>query len=76
MHFPERPLMLKAVIKIRHDKARVILVAPIWPKQAWYPYLIYVAICQAITLPAVPHFLFQEAGEMLHSDLGVFCLKA
>lgn len=37
--FPPAPLIPKVLGKIREDRARVILVAPFWPKRTWFSLL-------------------------------------
>ena len=37
---PSWCLILSVSAKIRRDKAKVILVAPVWPTQPWYPLIL------------------------------------
>lgn len=37
--FPRLPLIPRVLSKIREDRAKVILIAPFWPKRAWYSLL-------------------------------------
>ena len=38
--FPPLSLLPRVLAKIRHDKAVVLLIAPMWPTQSWYPLLL------------------------------------
>ena len=38
--FPHSCLLPRVLAKIRHDKAVVLLIAPVWPTQSWYPLLL------------------------------------
>ncbi|KAM7166314.1 uncharacterized protein RBU57_007209 [Macrochelys suwanniensis] len=36
--FPKIPLIPRVIRKIRLDRAYIILIAPTWPRQTWFPY--------------------------------------
>ena len=38
--FPHFSLLPRVLAKIRHDKAVVLFIAPVWPTQSWYPLLL------------------------------------
>lgn len=60
----------KMINKIRHDKARIILIVPTWLRHIWYPYLIHLAVYLAIFLPKMPLGLFAPAWRFFVSKLG------
>lgn len=35
--FPPIPLIHRVLRKIRDKKTRIIMIAPAWPRQTWYP---------------------------------------
>lgn len=76
MPFPQFPLLLTVLIKIKWDKAHVILIAPMWPRETWNPYLMQLAMCPSISLLAILHLLSQDKGRTMHPNLGVLLLKA
>ena len=49
--FPPFSLLPRVLAKIRHDKAVVLLIAPVWPTQSWYPLLLQLLTVQPILLP-------------------------
>jgi hypothetical protein len=44
-------LMPRVLTKIRRDKASVLLIAPVWPSQPWYPTLLQMLVDQPWLLP-------------------------
>lgn len=57
--FPPFSLMPRVLKKIREDEASVIVVAPFWPGQAWYPEFERLAVEQPI--------IFQPSNDLLLS---------
>ncbi|XP_038053575.1 uncharacterized protein LOC119726028 [Patiria miniata] len=49
--FPPFSLLLRILQKIRREEATVVLVAPVWKTQAWYPMLLELAIDVPLLLP-------------------------
>ena len=49
--FPPFSLLPRVLAKIRYDKALVLLIAPVWPTQSWYPLLLQLSTVQPILLP-------------------------
>lgn len=72
--FPQFPLLLKVLTK--KEKANVLLIAPTWPRQTWYPYLMKVAMRPQIPLQPIPYLLSQNEGQTLHPNLQILWLKA
>jgi hypothetical protein len=44
--FPPFRFLLQVLLKIKQSDCKIILIAPAWPKQAWFPELLLV-LCQA-----------------------------
>lgn len=59
--FPPIPMIPKVLAKIREDQARVILVAPFWPKRAWFSLLRSMSITDPWVLPDQEDLLVQGA---------------
>ena len=49
--FPPFSLLPQVLPKIHHDKAVVLLIAPVRPTQSWYPLLLQLSTVQPILLP-------------------------
>ena len=64
--FPPIPLLAKVLAKIRYHQCQVILVAPWWPKQSWFPDLLQLSIDHPRRLPNRPDLLSQSQGHMWH----------
>lgn len=69
--FPSFPLLLKILLKIKRDRAHIILIAPTWPRQTWYPYLTQLVMCPPIHLPS-GHSKPSHSGQVMYhtSQLG------
>ena len=55
--FPPFGLLARVLAKIRHDEAVVLLIAPVWPTQSWYPLLLQLSTGQPILLPRLDNLL-------------------
>ncbi|XP_068712653.1 uncharacterized protein [Montipora foliosa] len=53
----DKSLLPRVLAKIRHDKALVLLIAPVWPTQSWYPLLLQLSTVQPILLPGLDNLL-------------------
>ena len=61
--FPPFSLLTQVLAKIRNDKALVLLIAPVWTTQNWYPLLLQLAVEQPILLPRKDNLLTQSFAE-------------
>ena len=50
--FPTFVLIPKCLHKIQEESATVVLIAPLWPTQPWYPQLLRLAIASPALLPS------------------------
>ena len=51
---PPWNLVGRVLTHVRNQKLRVILIAPIWRSQAWYPILLEMLVQEPLLLPASP----------------------
>lgn len=56
--FPPFSLLGRILQKVEEDKAEVVLVAPIWPTQSWWPSLLQLISGQSFRLPNVQKSLY------------------
>ena len=59
--FPPFNLIPAVLNKVSQDKADIILVAPIWAAQSWWPLLLNLLIEQPVLLPSSRHLLRDPA---------------
>ena len=59
--FPPFNLIPAVLNKVSQDKADIILVAPIWTAQSWWPLLLNLLIEQPVLLPSSRHLLRDPA---------------
>ena len=65
--FPPFSLISRVLTRVRRDKVpRLILIAPVWPTQSWYPILLEMLIDRSILLPKWPNLLKQPHNDQLH----------
>ena len=55
--FPPFNLIPRTLIKVLKDKTTIVLVAPVWQGQTWWPLLLQLAIRQPVRLPSTPQTL-------------------
>ncbi|CAJ0958217.1 unnamed protein product [Ranitomeya imitator] len=72
--FPPLPLLPKVIRKIRTEGGPVILVAPDWPRRAWYAELVQLVADVPLRLPDRPDLLRQ--GPIYHQSSGALRLTA
>ena len=75
--FPPRAILGKVVAKIREtNELRLILVAPDWPKQTWYPDLLEMSVAGPLPLPTWRTMLKQPQSSLYHTEPEKMCLHA
>ena len=67
--FPPLPLLQRVLLKLRRSRAMMILVAPFWPRQPWFPLILQMLVDLPLRLPQDPYLLSQRGGRILHPDL-------
>ena len=56
-------LIGRCVKKVREDRASLILVAPVWRSQLWYPALLELLVDFPLMLPGIPKLLSDPFGK-------------
>ena len=74
--FPPLPIMGKVVRKAKVDRATLILVAPNWPAQPWYPDLLALTHLPPLKLEVGPRDLVQPRSGTPHANPGILNLHA
>ena len=75
--FPPQQILTKVLAKVRETKClSLILIAPKWPKQLWFPLLLQLADPNPIKLPVWEKMLSQPRSGRLHQNPGLFDLHA
>ena len=64
--FPPFRFLHKVLQKIAQETCRIILIAPAWPKQAWYTDLLHLSCASPLRLPLRRNLLSQFKGKVLH----------
>lgn len=77
--FPPFSIILKTLRKIISDKARGIVIVPLWPTQPWYPLYKSLLISDLITFKSnkSPIMSFHSSNRNIHTTLtlvaGILC---
>jgi hypothetical protein len=74
--FPPLPLIPKVIRKVIEDRPQMILIAPKWPAQMWFPQLLALSHSPPIDLGVVFGDLFQPRSKRLHGNPEMFHLHA
>jgi hypothetical protein len=64
--YPPTTLIRATLSKLIADKPDLILIAPLWPHQEWFPDLIKMSIDFPLELPVVPKLLKQSFSHIFH----------
>ena len=74
--FPPFALLPRVLRKAEEDAPRMILVAPLWPAQPWFPDLTRLARDGPLPLALGPRSLLQPRSGIPHGNPDVLCLNA
>ena len=74
--FPPFPVLGKVLRKAREDQAAIILIAPRWPAQPWYPDLLLLSHVPPLKLRIGPRSLLQPRSGIPHGNPGMLDLHA
>ncbi|XP_038046795.1 uncharacterized protein LOC119721003 [Patiria miniata] len=66
--FPPISLIQRVLTKIETELSRVVLIAPFWPRQPWFPRLLDLLVHSPLILPNRPDLLSQPGSHILHPD--------
>jgi len=61
--FPPFALIKDCLAKIRREEAELVLIAPYWPSQPWYPVLLELAVAPPLVIPQSNDMLTAASGE-------------
>jgi hypothetical protein len=64
--FPPFCFLLQVLLKIMQSDCKIILIAPAWPKQAWFPELLLLSCARPLKLPFRRDLLSQFKGKVIH----------
>ena len=74
--FPPFSLIPRVVTKLEQEDCKVLLIAPFWPRQPWFPRLTKLLVHQPVILPQRADILLQPSSGFLHpapQDLHLTC---
>ncbi|VDI54756.1 Hypothetical predicted protein [Mytilus galloprovincialis] len=66
--FPPFRFLSQVLRKISAEQGLIILIAPAWPKQAWFPDLLHLSCARPLVLPVRHNLLSQFKGKILHPN--------
>ena len=72
--FPPTILIPSVLNKICQSQCRIVLIAPLWPQQAWFSEVLQLLVSAPVRLPLVPNLLSQ--GKLQHQNLPALNLHA
>ena len=65
-NFPPTMLIPSVLNKIRQSQCRIVLIAPLWPQQAWFSEVLQLLVSAPVHLPIFPNLLTQAKGKFQH----------
>ena len=74
--FPPWNLIHHVLTKLRDSRASLILIAPFWPRQPWFPLLTQLLVDSPFKFPPRGNLLTQLRGRILHPDVKSLQLSA
>ena len=74
--FPPIPLLQRVLLKLRRSSTEMILVAPFWPRQSWFPLILHMLVDLPFLFPEDPQLLSQVRQRIRHPDLQSLHLAA
>ena len=74
--FPLHQLLTKVLTKLRQSNAQLLLMAPAWPAQPWFPDLLDLSVDHHGQLPVMETLLKQPRSDRFHLDPGRHQLHA
>ena len=74
--FPPTMLIPFVLNKMRQSQCRIVTIAPLWPKQAWFSEVLQLLVSAPVRLPLVPNLLTKAKGKFQHQNLPALNLNA
>jgi len=72
--YPPTGFILEVLRKMQRSRCELLLVAPAWPKQAWYPLLLSLLVDEPRSLPVSQKLLKQPRTSLYHLNPGMLRL--
>jgi len=66
--YPPTPILNQVLRKIEREECIIVLVAPNWAKQSWFPYMLDLLIDWPIKLPTWKRMLKQPGSSIYHPN--------
>lgn len=74
--FPPWRLIYKVLSVVQRSDVDMILVAPCWPQQPWFPLLLELLVDLPFAFPQSPRLLTQQRGRVWHNSMESLHLSA
>ena len=74
--FPPTMMIPSVLDKISQSQCRIVLIAPLWPQQAWFSEVLQLLVSAPVRLPLFPNLLTQAKGKFQHQNLPALNLHA
>ena len=74
--YPPLTLIQKVLQHMQKFQCEIILIAPFWPKQHWYPQLLQLLVAYPLRIPTIENLLTQGKRKVAHPDPDIFKLTA
>ena len=75
--FPPTALLTPVLKKVQDSvNCQLVLVAPAWANQSWYPTLLHLSVDLPIQLPSQYNLLWHPVGRVFHANPALFNLHA
>ena len=74
--FPPTAILHRVLARIPQFPCRILLIAPNWPTQPWFPRLLELLVDHPRKIPDLPHLLKQPRAPVFHNTPELFDLHA
>ncbi|XP_038054779.1 uncharacterized protein LOC119726989 [Patiria miniata] len=68
--FPPISILTKVIGKLERDRCKILLIAPFWPRQPWFPRLVRLLVGSPLILPDRHDLLVQPQSRFRHPSPG------
>ncbi|KAJ8046872.1 hypothetical protein HOLleu_05698 [Holothuria leucospilota] len=73
--FPPFAILPRVLQKIRTEQCLIILVAPFWPRQSWFPSILDLLVEKPVRIPVSEHLLTQSTIHKQPRNFPVGCME-
>lgn len=74
--FPPWSMVHTTLLKLSQSPGEMLLIAPFWPNQAWFPLILELLVDLPFAFPTDSHILIQDNGRVRHQRLADIKLTA